>query len=155
MLSSKVSASTCHVEVGLVTLFWVLPSTHVLLPSIVIVVILSLSCLSPYSVRLWCLQYALPQPMNVNTMLNLQYVLSGQYCLHPLAIFPMKSCSHPIIVCCLNAISKCWGIVSTFNKFDIFTSIIETSQFPFQPSLICVSALISSSSTPASNKYNR
>ena len=36
LLSSKVSASICRVEVGLVSLFWVLPSKRVLLPSIII-----------------------------------------------------------------------------------------------------------------------
>ena len=117
--------------------------------------ILYLSLSSPYSVLVWCLQHALSHSINVCAMLELQYVLSSQHCLHPLAIFPMNSCYHLIFICCWNAVLYCWGIVSSFNNSDIVISIIDPSGFPFQSSAICVSPLLSVSLIPTSNRCSR
>ena len=82
-----------------------------------ILMILYWSLRSPYSMLFWWLQHALPHSMNVCTILERQYFLSGQHCFHLLAIYPMNRCSHPTFVCCWNTIFCCCGIAFCHTLF--------------------------------------
>ena len=90
---------------------------------------------SSYILWLW---HALPHSMNVCAMLDLQDLLSGQHCLHPLAIFPMNKCSHPTFNCCWNTILYCCGVVSSFINSEIFISVLDPLGFCSVPFLAAV-----------------
>ena len=110
--------------------------------------ILYLSLRYPYNMLIRWLQQTLPHSINVWAMLDLQYVLSGQHCLHLLTIFPMNRCSYPILVCYWNAILYWCGIVSSNNNSDIVLSIVDPFGSPFQSSPLCVSPSCSATSIP-------
>ena len=118
-------------------------------------VILYLPLRSPHNMLFLWLQHDLPHSMNVCVMLDWQYVLSGQHCFHPLAIFPMNRCPHPIFICCWNTVLYCWGIVSSSNNSEIIISILDPLGFSFHSSLLCISPYSSASSIPASNRCSR
>ena len=120
-----------------------------------ILVILYLSLCLPYNLLFLWLQHALPHSMNVCAILERQYFLSGQQCLHLLAIFPMNRCSHPTLVCCCNANLYCCGIVSSYNNSDIVLSIVDPLGLPFHSSPLCVYPSSSANSIPISNRCRR
>ena len=131
LLSSIVSASTCPVVLGSV----VLPSKRVLLLSIVILYHGNLVVVFLFSIQ--CTD-AVPPSCSAPFHKCVCDARSPTGSVWP-ARSPSSchlSYSHPIMVCCLNTVLKCWVVLSSFNKSDIFIYVCDPSRFPFQSSSI-------------------